>query len=176
LIPADRIEHSVLLIREQKVILDSDLAVMYGVETRTLIQAVKRNRERFPDDFMFQLDEYECERLRSQSVISKPEPGRGEILFGKLRPYFHKVGVPAVDGVCSTDILVMVPRSSPWFGFLLAHASSDDLITVVEAGHNRRADVVVFVNGLPLGVLELKNPGDENATIWDVFTWRGTGT
>jgi type I restriction enzyme, R subunit len=42
--------------------------------------------------------------------------------------------------------------------------------TVVEAGHNRRADVVVFVNGLPLGVLELKNPGDENATIWDAYT------
>jgi type I restriction enzyme R subunit len=42
--------------------------------------------------------------------------------------------------------------------------------TVVEAGHNRRADVVVFINGLPLSVIELKNPGDENATIWDAFT------
>lgn len=53
---------------------------------------------------------------------------RGEILFGKLRPYFHKVGVAPLDGVCSTDILVLAPKSPEWFGFLLGHASSDALI------------------------------------------------
>jgi type I restriction enzyme S subunit len=53
---------------------------------------------------------------------------KGEILFGKLRPYFHKVGVAPVDGVCSTDILVLVPTSPEWAGFLLCHASSDELI------------------------------------------------
>jgi len=53
---------------------------------------------------------------------------KGEILFGKLRPYFHKVGVAPFDGVCSTDILVLAPKSSEWFGFLLGHASSDELI------------------------------------------------
>ena len=53
---------------------------------------------------------------------------KGEILFGKLRPYFHKVGVAPFDGVCSTDILVLAPRSPEWFGFLLGHASSDELI------------------------------------------------
>jgi len=53
---------------------------------------------------------------------------RGEILFGKLRPYFHKVGVAPIDGVCSTDILVLVPKSPEWFGFLLGHASSDELV------------------------------------------------
>ena len=46
-----------------------------------------------------------------------------EILFGKLRPYFHKVGVAPIDGVCSTDILVIAPRTSEWFGFVLGHAS-----------------------------------------------------
>lgn len=51
-----------------------------------------------------------------------------EILFGKLRPYFHKVGVAPFDGVCSTDILVLAPKSPEWFGFLLGHASSDALI------------------------------------------------
>ena len=51
--------------------LDFDLAAMYGVETRTLNQAVKRNIERFPDDFMFQLTKGECEILKSQIVISK---------------------------------------------------------------------------------------------------------
>jgi type I restriction enzyme S subunit len=53
---------------------------------------------------------------------------KGEILFGKLRPYFHKVGVAPFDGVCSTDILVLAPKSPEWFGFLLGHASSDSLI------------------------------------------------
>lgn len=53
---------------------------------------------------------------------------KGEILFGKLRPYFHKVGVAPFDGVCSTDILVLAPKSREWFGFLLGHASSDELI------------------------------------------------
>jgi type I restriction enzyme S subunit len=53
---------------------------------------------------------------------------KGEILFGKLRPYFHKVGVALFDGVCSTDILVLAPKSPEWFGFLLGHASSDELI------------------------------------------------
>jgi hypothetical protein len=54
-IPTERIERSILLIRGHKVLLDSDLAVLYGVETKVLIQAVRRNRGRFPDDFMFQL-------------------------------------------------------------------------------------------------------------------------
>jgi type I restriction enzyme S subunit len=53
---------------------------------------------------------------------------KAEILFGKLRPYFHKVGVAPFDGVCSTDILVLAPKSPEWFGFLLGHASSDALI------------------------------------------------
>ena len=53
---------------------------------------------------------------------------KGDILFGKLRPYFHKVGVAPFDGVCSTDILVLAPKSPEWFGFLLGHVSSDELI------------------------------------------------
>ena len=53
---------------------------------------------------------------------------KGEILFGKLRPYFHKVGVAPFDGVCSTDILVLAPKTPEWLGFLLGHASSDELI------------------------------------------------
>ncbi len=53
---------------------------------------------------------------------------KGDILFGKLRPYFHKVGVASLDGVCSTDILVLGPKNREWFGYLLGHASSDELI------------------------------------------------
>ena len=63
------IQTQIHTIREQKVLLDSDLATMYQVETRTLNQAVTRNIERFPEDFMFQLTEDEYKILRSQNVI-----------------------------------------------------------------------------------------------------------
>ena len=59
---------------------------------------------------------------------------RGEILFGKLRPYFHKVGVAPVDGVCSTDILVIAPQVPQWFGLLLCHVSSVEFINHTNAG------------------------------------------
>jgi type I restriction enzyme S subunit len=59
---------------------------------------------------------------------NKFEFHQSEILFGKLRPYFHKVGVAPVDGVCSTDILVIVPKQPEWFGFCTGHFSSDAII------------------------------------------------
>jgi len=64
----------------------------------------------------------------------KLEFKRREILFGKLRPYFHKVGIAPVDGVCSTDIVVVVPRSEAWFGFVLGHVSSDAFVEHTNAG------------------------------------------
>ncbi|HVS80532.1 MAG TPA: ORF6N domain-containing protein [Pyrinomonadaceae bacterium] len=70
------IEPVIRVIRGQRVILDSDLARIYGADTRSLVQAVKRNLERFPSDFMFQLNASENERLRSQFVISKRRGGR----------------------------------------------------------------------------------------------------
>lgn len=69
--PAERIERAILLIRGEKVILDADLAGLYEVETRVLVQAVKRNPESFPPDFMFQLTGEEFAILRSQSVTSR---------------------------------------------------------------------------------------------------------
>ena len=69
-IPAERIEKAILLIRGYKVMLSNDLAALYGVEPRALVQAVKRNSERFPDDFMFQLSKPEFDDLKSQNVIS----------------------------------------------------------------------------------------------------------
>ncbi len=70
LIPVERITSLILLIRWQKVILDADLARLYDVETRALVQAVRRNIDRFPEDFMFQLSKDEFNQLRSQSVTS----------------------------------------------------------------------------------------------------------
>ena len=68
--PPVHIERRILVIRARKILLDTDLAGLYGVTTSALVQAVKRNLDRFPDDFMFQLDTDEWEALRSQSVIS----------------------------------------------------------------------------------------------------------
>ena len=65
------IENQIFLVRGQKVLLDADLATLYGVEVKALNQAVKRNEERFPPDFVFQLTEEENEALRSQFVTSK---------------------------------------------------------------------------------------------------------
>jgi len=58
---------------------------------------------------------------------------QGEILFGKLRPYFHKVGVAPVEGVCSTDILVIAPTAPEWFGFLLGHVCSAQFISYADS-------------------------------------------
>ena len=70
LIRSERIEKRIFLLRGQRVMLSMDLAELYGVEPRVLVQAVKRNIERFPDDFMFQLDIQEVRNLKSQIVIS----------------------------------------------------------------------------------------------------------
>ena len=64
---------------------------------------------------------------------NKFEFRQGEILFGKLRPYFHKVGVAPLDGVCSTDILVITARSEEWYGILLGHASSEEFVAYTDA-------------------------------------------
>lgn len=71
-----RVERAIRIIRGDKVILDADLAELYGVETKKLIQAVKRNPDRFPSDFMFQLTNQEFKDLGSQIVTSSQWGGR----------------------------------------------------------------------------------------------------
>ena len=66
LVPLEHIERVILVLRGHRVLLDEDLAFLYGVEVKVLNQAVKRNSERFPEDFMFQLTPEEVDRLRSQ--------------------------------------------------------------------------------------------------------------
>ncbi|MDY6952276.1 MAG: ORF6N domain-containing protein [Thermodesulfobacteriota bacterium] len=88
-IAADRIERSIHLIRSQKVMLDRDLAELYGVETRVLNQAVGRNVERFPEDFMFALTREEIMRI-SQTVTSS------EIKYSRRVRAFTEKGLNAV--------------------------------------------------------------------------------
>ena len=94
LVPQERIESSILLIRGHKVILSTDLAALYDVEPRVLVQAVKRNIERFPDDFMFQLTKAEFADLKSQFVTSSWGGAR------RATPYaFTEQGVAMLSSV-----------------------------------------------------------------------------
>ena len=76
IVPVKRITDKKNLLRGKKVLMDRDLAQLYGVETQVLIQGVKRNIERFPSEFTFQLTQDEFDSLRSQIVISKGKGGR----------------------------------------------------------------------------------------------------
>jgi hypothetical protein len=104
LIAAPAIEKRILVVRGHQVMLDEDLADLYGVETRILVQQVKRNAKRFPADFMFQLTKTEAETLRSQFVISKD--GRGGRRYA---PYvFTEQGVAMLSGVLRSDRAIAV--------------------------------------------------------------------
>ncbi|MBI4606290.1 MAG: ORF6N domain-containing protein, partial [Planctomycetes bacterium] len=97
----DRIAHRIHEIRGHRVMLDSDLADLYGVETRVLVQGVKRNIARFPKDFLFQLTRPEFHRLRSQFVISN---GRGGL---RRPPYaFTEHGAVMLASVLNSPVAV----------------------------------------------------------------------
>lgn len=102
LVPTERIEKRIFLLRGRKVMLSSDLADLYGVEPRALVQAVKRNLERFPDDFTFQLENQEVRILKSQSVISS---------WGGLRsnPYaFTELGIAMLSSILRSRQAILV--------------------------------------------------------------------
>lgn len=102
---AIEIERHILLVRGEKVMLDSDLASLYEVETKVLIQAVKRNIDRFPNDFMFQLSKEEFSALRSQIVTLK----RGRGAHRKYAPYvFSEQGVAMLSSVLRSKRAVRV--------------------------------------------------------------------
>jgi ORF6N domain len=105
LVSPERIEKSIFLIRGQKVMLDSDLAELYEVPTKVFNQAVKRNRDRFPSDFMFQLTNGEFDALRSQIVTL--ESGRGR--HRKYLPFaFTEQGVAMLSSVLRSKRAVHV--------------------------------------------------------------------
>jgi phage regulator Rha-like protein len=117
IVPALRIAQSICLLRGQKVILDFDLAALYGVATKVLNQAVKRNRERFPADFMFQLTAEETSNLRSQFVTLRSQTIGNQLIAMnrsqfvtlkrgqniKYRPYaFTEEGVAMLSSVLNS--------------------------------------------------------------------------
>jgi len=104
LLPAEKIQESILQIRGQKIMLDTHLAELYGIETKLLIRAIRRNFDRFPDDFLFQLSEQEVTALRIQ--IGSSKEGRGG---RRYRPYaFTEHGILMLSSVLKSPRAVHV--------------------------------------------------------------------
>jgi hypothetical protein len=102
-LPIERIEQRIVLIRGHKVLLDADLAELYGVQTKALTRQVKRNPKRFPADFMFQLTAAEWDALRSQIGTSNGRGGR------RYTPYaFTEQGVAMLSSVLNSDRAIEV--------------------------------------------------------------------
>lgn len=115
LIPSERIESKIYFIRNKKVMVDKDIAVLYGVETKVLNQAVKRNLERFPEDFMFQLTKEEAENWMSQSGALKNRHSRSQSVTlkkGKNIKYFPyaftEQGVAMLSSVLNSRTAILV--------------------------------------------------------------------
>jgi phage regulator Rha-like protein len=103
-IPPERIVNRIFLIRSKKVMLDRDLAELYGVETKVLKQAVKRNINRFPGDFMFELSKDEFEIWRSQIVTSKSD--RKGLRYAPM--VFTEQGVAMLSSVLNSERAIQV--------------------------------------------------------------------
>ncbi len=140
--PAEHIERAILVIRGEKVILDANLAALYGVDTRVLVQAVKRNAERFPPDFMFQLTQEEFALLRSQSVTSRGWGGR------RYPPYaFTEQGVAMLSSVLKSpraiQVNIEIMRAFVRLRQLLAtHAELAQKLADLEAKYDEQFAVV----------------------------------
>ena len=108
LIPDDIISSKIYLIRNQKVMLDKDLSELYVVETKQLKRQVRRNLERFPEDFMFELSQQEFDNLRSQFGTSSSWGGR------RYAPYaFTEQGVAMLSSVLRSPRAVQAGRAKP---------------------------------------------------------------
>lgn len=141
LIPSERIESKILLLRGKKVMLDRDLAALYGVETRKLNQQVKRNVKRFPEDFMFRLNKKEFEILKSHFVTSS---------WGGVRklPYaFTEQGVAMLSSVLNSDraiqVNIQIMRTfTKLREMLITHADLRRKIEAMERKYDQRFRIV----------------------------------
>jgi hypothetical protein len=137
------IEKMIYVIRDQKVMLDKDLAELYEVETRIINRNVQRNIKRFPSDFMFQLNEEEYESLRSQFGISKKGKGGRRYM-----PYvFTENGVAMLSSVLSSEKAIQINVSimrifTRLRSFLLLEKDLSDRVTKLEQGTNQMFKVV----------------------------------
>lgn len=144
LIPMGVIERRIFFIRDRNVMIDRDLAQLYGVSTKVLNQAVKRNMERFPDDFMFQLSKEEETLLRSQIVTSKKGKGGRRYL-----PYaFSEQGVAMLSSVLKSkraiDVNIAIMRAFVRLReFLASHKELARKLRAMEQKYDSQIKAVV---------------------------------
>ena len=144
LIPTEVIERRIYLVRGQRVMLDRELAELYGVTTAALNQAVRRNLDRFPQDFMFQLDKEEFESWRSQIVISNP----GLRMGARRRPLaFTEQGVAMLSSVLRSkraiQVNIAIMRAFVTFREMLAtHKDLADKLAELEQKYDEKFRVV----------------------------------
>ena len=162
IVPTEIIEQKIYIIRGVKVMLSHDLAFLYQVETRVLIQAIKRNQERFPVDFMFQLNEKELNNWRSQIVTSNP----GAKMGLRYQPYaFTEQGVAMLSAVLKSkravDMSIAIVRAFVKLRELLA--SHKDLVKEIEKirreqkGQNQKIESIMnAINKLLAHQIEAK--------------------
>ncbi|HEY3450007.1 MAG TPA: ORF6N domain-containing protein [Myxococcales bacterium] len=157
IIPVADIERSIRAIRGQRVMLDEDLARLYGVEVRTLNQAVKRNAGRFPSDFMFHLTPEEARNLRSQIVISSSGGYGGR----RHAPYaFTEQGVAMLSSVLHSpqaiEVNVEIMRTFVRLRrMLMVHADLARKLAALEKKYDARFRIVFEA------IQELMNPSPE---------------
>ena len=133
----------IYIVRGQKVMLDSDLATLYGVETRRLNEQVKRNIDRFPDDFMIQLTKEEYEALKSQIATSKKGRGGKQ----KLPMVFTENGLAMLSGVLNSKRAIQVNISimrlfTKLRSFLLLERDLNERVGQLEKGTNKLFKIV----------------------------------
>jgi hypothetical protein len=160
-IPSERIAHAIFVLRGQRVLLDTELAALYGVAAKALLQGVRRNRERFPGDFMIRLTAAEWAALRSQNVTLKP--GRGQ--HRKYLPYaFTEQGVAMLSTVLKSDraiaVNIQIMRAFVQLRGLLA--SNQELarrFALLEARIDRRlTDHDEAISAILSAIRQLMNP------------------
>ncbi|MDE1902913.1 MAG: ORF6N domain-containing protein [Alphaproteobacteria bacterium] len=156
------VESVIRVLRGQKIVLDSDLATLYGVKPIALRQQVKRNRERFPDDFMFRLTEGEVDALVSQFVI--PSKGR---LGGHLPYAFTQEGIAMLSSVLraprAVAMNIMIMRAFVRLRELaVAHKDIADRLAKLERGQQQTASVIEVlvedIDRLSQDIRWIKNP------------------
>lgn len=136
------IEELIYIVRGQKVMLDSDLASLYEVETRIVNRNVQRNIKRFPPDFMFQLTEEEYESLRSQIGISKTKGGR------RYMPYvFTENGVAMLSSVLNSEKAILINLAimrifTRLRSYVLLEKELVERVTNLEQGTNQMFKIV----------------------------------
>ena len=159
-IPVEIIQRQIYLFRGQKVMLDSDLADIYQVPTKVLNQAVKRNRDRFPEDFMFQLTADELKNWRSQIVTSNPEAK----MSLRRSPYvFTEHGVAMLSSVLrskrAVQVNIQIVRAFVKLRELLAtHKELAARIEKIETAQKRQGSIIDI---LAQEILRLKKPPHE---------------